>query len=142
VVGQVVRERVCDAGARLVEPIADLRDLELIRALLAAELVVVQAMAKDVVQLAYLCRRGTPAGIDVLSDFVQKLAQKPEAFQPLLGSMAVPSKPGGLYRAPALADQVVPPQPIQERVDVGKRIRRAIALELKRIREFDEQLVG
>jgi len=142
VIGQVVGQCVRDAGPRLIEPIADLCDLELVAAPTAAKLVIVQPVAKDVIQLAHLRGAGNSTGIDPFRDLVQELAEEPEALEPVLGGKAVPGEARRLDGSSPLADQAMRSQPLKERFDVRKGVDRPIALVFERVREFDEELVG
>ena len=141
IVGQEVREGGGDGRSGLVQPVADLRDLVAIAVRADAQLVVVQAVAQDVVQLGELLRLGSAIERDGGRRVVEQAAQVREALEPSLAFVRMAPQAGPLGRATPAAQQVVRPQPV-ERLDVGDLVMRDPAGVAERVGERDEELFG
>ena len=119
VLGEEVGERAGDGGARLVEVVTHLRDRIAVLAGLGHELVVVQAVAEDVVQVANLLAGRGMAVVDAFRDGVHDVPKVLEAFQapPSLGGVAPQSL--SFHYPPALAQQAVLLEPREQGCRLG-----------------------
>ena len=128
-------------GARLVEAIAHLRDLVARSARRTLQLVVVQAVAKDVVEL------GDPLGADLagLGDIarggVQDVPEVPEALQPALGLLWVAPQARRLGGPAAALISPCARSQSRRASASGTHVLGVAPRASSRVREGDEQLV-
>ena len=142
VIGQELRERAGDGGARLVEPVAYLGEGVARSIRISLDLVVVQSMAKDVVELAKLFAGGVVVLGDLRCDAVQNLPQMLEPLEPPSRLLRVAPQSGRLRRQATATDQSSLAQPGKQRGDIGNGVSRLATLVLERVSEGDEQLLG
>jgi len=103
VVGQEVGERAGDGSPRLVEVVTHLRHRVAVLAGLGHELVVVQAVAEDVIEVANLFAGRGMAVVDPFRDGVHDAPKVLEAFQAPLSLGRVAPQSLSLHYPPALA---------------------------------------
>lgn len=142
VIGQELGERAGDGGPCLVEPIADLGEGVSGPIRIALDLVVVEAVAEDVVEVAQLLGCRVPRLCHLGGDVVQELAQVVEPFNPPSRLIRVASQMSGFNCQTTPTDQASFAEPRQKRGDVGDGIHGLAALVFERVSEGDEELLG
>lgn len=142
VLGQEVGERAGDGGARLVEVVADLRHGIPVSLGIGDELVVVQAMAEDVVEVTDLLAGGPVPIVHAFRDGVDEVAKVSETLEAALSLGRVAPQPLRLHGPSALVEQAVLLEPRKQSRRLLDVVCRQSSRELERVREGHEQHLG
>jgi len=142
VLGQEVGERAGDGCPGLVEVVANLGHRVASAALVGDELVVVKAVAQDVVEVTDLLACRAVAVIHALRDGVDQVAQVAKALEPPLGLRGIAGQALRLPSSSALADQPVLLEPGEQRRRLRNVVSGDAAGVLEGVREAHEELFG
>jgi hypothetical protein len=142
VLGEEVGQRAGDGGTRLVEVIADLGDRIPTAFRIGHELVVVQAVAEDVVEVADLLPGWSVPIVHPFSYGVDEAAQVSEPLEAAFGLGGIPPETLRLLCPPALIEEAVLLEPREQGGRLRDVVRGNSAGVLEGIREDHEQLFG
>ena len=142
VLGQEVGERAGDGGARLVEMVADLRHGIAVSVGIGDELVVVQAVAEDVVEVADLLTSWPVPVVHPFRDGVDQVAKVSETLETALSLGGIASQSLGLHGSPALVEQAALLEPRKQSGRLLDVVCRESSRVFEGVREGHEQLVG
>ena len=142
VLGQEVRQRAGDGGTRLVEVITDLRDGIPTAFRIRHELVVVQAVAEDVVQVADLLPGWSMPIVRPFRYGVDEAAQVLEPLEAALGLGGISPETLRFLCPPALIEEAVLLEPREQGGGLRDVVGGNSAGVLQGVREDHEQLFG